>query len=287
MFLTMNNSSDLSQNAATPLAFNPFQVAGLQMVSTPVVQENLDQAAALIEQAAGAGAALISLPEYFCFMGHADRDKWKIKEVAGAGPIQEFLSDQARKHKVCIAGGTLPLVMPDDNRVFNTSIVFDAAGEPCARYDKIHLFKFARGGESYDESIAIGPGNKPVHFNLNGAEIGLSVCYDLRFPELYRALGAPALVLVPAAFTYTTGRAHWELLLRARAVENQCYVLAAAQGGKHPNGRRTWGHTMLIDPWGDIVDVLAEGPGVVAGTIEPSRLAEVRSSLPALQHRVM
>lgn len=283
----MNNSSHVSQNADAPLAFNPFQVAGLQMVSTPSVQENLDQAATLIAQAASAGAALISLPEYFCFMGHADHDKWAIKEEAGSGPIQEFLSHQARTHKVCIAGGTLPLTMPDDKRVFNTAIVFDAAGSACARYDKIHLFKFARGAESYDESIAIGPGNKPVHFNLNGADIGLSVCYDLRFPELYRALGAPALVLVPAAFTYTTGRAHWELLLRARAVENQCYVLAAAQGGKHPNGRRTWGHTMLIDPWGEIVDVLAEGPGVVAGTIEPSRLAEVRASLPALQHRVM
>ena len=283
----MNKSSHVPSSATAPSSFNPFQVAGLQMVSTPVVQENLDQAAGLIAKAAGAGATLVSLPEYFCFMGHADHDKWKIKEEAGAGPIQEFLSEQARKHKICIAGGTLPLSIPGDNRVFNTTIVFDAAGKPCARYDKIHLFKFARGTESYDESIAIGPGNLPVHFNMNGADIGLSVCYDLRFPELYRAMGTPALVLVPAAFTYTTGRAHWELLLRARAVENQCYVLAAAQGGKHPNGRRTWGHTMLVDPWGEIVDVLAEGPGVVTGTIEPSRLAEVRSSLPALQHRVM
>lgn len=257
------------------------------MISTPVVQENLDAAAALIDEAAGAGAALVALPEYFCFMGRADRDKLAVRETDGSGPIQEFLAAQASRHGIFVVGGTLPLASPDENRVFNTSLVYGPDGKPLARYDKIHLFNFQRGIESYDESIAIRPGNDVRLFDTPGGRVGMSVCYDLRFPELYRALGDVNLILVPAAFTYTTGKAHWELLLRARAVENQCYVLAPAQGGVHPNGRRTWGHTMLVDPWGEIVQVLADGPGVVRGNIDPARLAEVRGALPALRHRVL
>ena len=275
-------------NKLNEFDFPAFQVAAIQMVSTPDLQENFDQADALIGEAASKGATLVSLPEYFCFMGHKDHEKWAIKEsTEEGGPIHTFLSECARRHGVWLAGGTMPLSQSADERVFNTALVFAPDGKQTARYDKIHLFKFSKGTESYDESIAIRPGSEPVSFEMNGARIGLSVCYDLRFPELYRALAKPALILVPSAFTFTTGKAHWELLLRARAIENQCYVLAAAQGGVHPNGRKTWGHSMLVDPWGDIVDVLPEGPGVVAGTIDPSRIADVRAALPALQHRVM
>lgn len=275
-------------NKLNDLPFAPFRVAGVQMVSSPDVAENLAQAATLIAQAAQQGARLISLPEYFCFMGFKDHEKWALKEAMGDnGLIQSFLSEQAKMHGVWLAGGTLPLSQTQDERVFNTAFVYAPDGTQCARYDKIHLFKFAKGNESYDESVAIRAGDTPVSFDAAGAQVGLSVCYDLRFPELYRALGRPALILVPSAFTFTTGRAHWELLLRARAIENQCYVLAAAQGGIHKNGRKTWGHSMLVDPWGDIVEVLPEGPGLVTGTIDPSRIADVRAALPALQHRVM
>jgi nitrilase len=263
------------------------RVAALQMVSTRDVQENLDTAAELIAQAVGRGARLVALPEYFCFMGRADREKVAIREPEGHGPIQDFLAGQASQHGIILAGGTLPLACPDPDRVFNTAFVYGPDGAVLARYDKIHLFSFKREDESYDESISIRPGGQPVAFDAPFGRVGMSTCYDLRFPELYRALGDTALILVPAAFTYTTGKAHWELLLRARAVENQCYVLAPAQGGRHPNGRSTWGHAMLVDPWGTVIDVLPEGPGVVCGNIDPARIADVRSSLPALRHRVM
>jgi nitrilase len=263
------------------------RVAAIQMVSTPDVAENLSAAEALIAEAAGRGASLVALPEYFCFMGNTDQEKVAIREPEGSGPIQNFLSAQARRHGIILAGGTLPLECPDPDRVYNTSFVYGPDGKQLARYDKIHLFNFQRATESYDESISIRPGNRPVTFDAPWGKVGLSTCYDLRFPELYRALGTVDLILAPAAFTYTTGKAHWELLLRARAVENQCYVLAPAQGGQHPNGRRTWGHAMLVDPWGTVVDVLADGPGVVCGPVDPARLAEVREALPALRHRVL
>jgi len=264
-----------------------LHVAAVQMVSTPDLAENLDQADELIAQAAGDGARLVSLPEYFCCLGRSDRDKLAIREEDGVGPIQDFLSEQARRYGIWLAGGTLPLVCPDSERVFNTQLVYAPDGRRAARYDKIHLFNFRRGAESYDESLTIQPGAAVRTFDTRVGRVGLSICYDLRFPELYRALGPVSLILAPAAFTYTTGKAHWEILLRARAVENQCYVLAAAQGGRHPNGRRTWGHSMLVDPWGEVVDVLPEGPGVVGGTIDSLRLHEVRQALPALRHRVL
>lgn len=265
----------------------PLRVAAVQMVSAPDVEENLAQAGRLIQEAAASGAQLVALPEYFCFMGRRDTDKLAIKESFGSGPIQEFLSRTAEKHGIWLVGGTLPLDCPDPGRVFNTTLVYGPDGKCRARYDKIHLFNFRRGTEAYDESAAIRPGETVRTFEAPCGTVGLSICYDLRFPELYRGLGEVNLILVPAAFTYTTGQAHWETLLRARAIENQCYVLAPAQGGHHPNGRRTWGHSMLIDPWGQILDVLPQEPGVIGGTIEPDRLAEVRTSLPALRHRVL
>lgn len=257
------------------------------MVSTPERERNLAEAEQLIAEAAAQGAQLVLLPEYFCFMGFKDTDKIAVREPHGDGPIQRFLSDAARRHGVWVIGGTLPLVAPEPERVLNTTLVFNPQGTEVARYDKIHLFSFEKGEESFDEARTIRPGDAVRTFDAPFGRVGLSVCYDLRFPELYRRMGDCALMVVPSAFTYTTGRAHWETLLRARAVENQCYVLAAAQGGKHENGRRTWGHSMLIDPWGEIVAVRDEGAGAVVGDIDPARIQEVRTSLPAWRHRVL
>jgi nitrilase len=214
----------------------PFRVAALQMVSTPDVARNLADAGHLIEQAAADGAQLVLLPEYFCFMGHRDTDKLALAEPYRDGPIQQFLAQAAQRYRVWVIGGTLPLQAPEPDRVLNTTLVFDPSGREAARYDKIHLFNFEKGDESFDEARTIRAGDTVVAFDAPFGRVGLSVCYDLRFPELYRRMGDCALLVVPSAFTYTTGRAHWETLLRARAVENQCYVLAA-QGGKHENGR--------------------------------------------------
>jgi nitrilase len=257
------------------------------MVSTPDRERNLAEAQRLIAEAAADGAQLALLPEYFCFMGFKDTDKLAVREPYRDGPIQRFLADAARRHQIWVIGGTLPITAPEASRVLNTTLVFDPQGNEAARYDKIHLFNFEKGEESFDEARTICPGGEVRSFEAPFGRVGLSVCYDLRFPELYRRMGDCALIVVPSAFTYTTGHAHWEMLLRARAVENQCYVLAAAQGGKHENGRRTWGHSMLIDPWGEIVAVRDEGAGVVAGNLERARIDEVRQSLPAWRHRVL
>ncbi len=265
-----------------------LSVAAVQMVSGLSLQDNLKQAAYWIEQAARGGACLIALPEYFCFMGRHDQDKLALAEMPGQGPIQAFLSEQARHHAVWLVGGTLPLRSPDAHRIYNTCLVFDPQGRPCARYDKIHLFNFQRGTESYDESRAIRPGDDaPQVFDLPFGRVALGICYDLRFPEFFRAQGDVRLMVLPAAFTWTTGSVHWEVLLRARAIENQCYVLASAQGGTHENGRRTWGHSMLIDPWGEVLSCLAQGPGLASGQVDPARIRSVRESLPALRNRVM
>ena len=265
----------------------PFKVAAIQMVSAASVERNIEIAGHWIAKAAEQGAQLVVLPEYFCLMGRKETDKLAVAETEGAGPIQDFLSSSAKKYRIYLSAGSLPLVSPDAGRVFNTQLVYNPNGAQIARYDKIHLFSFARGEESYDESRAILAGGKVSRLQTPDITLGLSICYDLRFPELYRAMGQVDLILVPSAFTYTTGKAHWEILLRARAIENQCYVLAPAQGGQHENGRRTWGHSMLIDPWGDILEVLPEHEGIVSGTIEPHRLIEVRQSLPALSHRTL
>lgn len=268
---------------------NSVMVASIQMVSTPRVEDNLARMRNWVAQAADAGAEVVLLPEYFCVMG-AETDKVRIREPHGLGPdspIQQALSETAAKHGVWLIGGTVPLQATTPDRVRNSVLVFDPLGKEQARYDKIHLFAFQKGDESYDEARTIEPGNTPVACNTAAGRTGLSVCYDLRFPELYRGLGSLDLITMPAAFTYTTGRAHWELLLRARAVENQCYLLASAQGGIHENGRRTWGHSMLVDPWGEIVSVLPEGEGLVLGRVDRDRLAEIRLNLPALTHRVM
>jgi predicted amidohydrolase len=262
-----------------------MKIAAVQMVSTPLIEENSASARRMIREAADGGAQLVLLPEYWPVMGMRETDKIVCAERPGAGPIQECMADIARECGVWLIGGTLPMVSPEADKVLNVTLVFDPAGERVARYDKIHLFGFTKGDESYNESRTITPGSSVTTFEAPFGKVGLSVCYDLRFPELYRAMGDCALMVVPAAFTYTTGQAHWEVLLRARAIENQCYVLAAAQGGRHPNGRRTWGHSMLIDPWGEVQSVLPEGEGIVIGEIELNHLHRVRESLPALRHR--
>ncbi len=265
-----------------------MKIAAVQMVSTPDVARNLDAAEALVAQAASEGAALVALPEYFCLLGRRDTDKLGVAEDIGAGPIQRRLAAIARAHAVWLIGGTLPTkIAGRDDRVRNTCLVFGPQGEQLARYDKIHLFAFDNGHEKYDEARVLEAGSEPVTFDAAGLRVGLSVCYDLRFPELYRALGVCDLVCVPSAFTYTTGRAHWALLLRARAVENQCCVLAPAQGGTHENGRRTWGHSMIVDPWGEVLVQREEGAGVVTADLDVQRLKQVRRQLPALEHRRM
>ncbi len=264
-----------------------FKVAAVQMVSTPEPQENFATMRRLVAQAAGEGAQLVLLPEYWPIMGMHERDKVAhAEDPESPGPIQQWMAQQAKEHQLWLIGGTLPLASGPD-KVLNTTLVFNPEGERIARYDKIHLFSFTKGDESYDEARTIVPGADVQAFAAPFGRVGLSVCYDLRFPELYRAMGDCALIVVPAAFTYTTGRAHWETLLRARAIENQCYVLASAQGGKHVNGRRTWGHSMLINPWGEVEALLAEGEGTIVGTIDAAQLGSVRESLPALRHRVL
>jgi predicted amidohydrolase len=271
-----------------------MKVATLQMVSGADVTANLAQAHTLLAQAAQAGAELAVLPEYFCLIGARDGDKLQIAEAWGSGPIQQFLADRARQLGLWIVAGTLPLKAAQADRVYNSSLAFNPQGDCVARYDKIHLFRYDNGTESYDESRVLTPGEAPVQFAVtsrDGAQwqVGLSVCYDLRFSELYRTYAAQGahLLLVPSAFTYTTGQAHWEVLLRARAIENLAFVAAAAQGGVHPAGRRTWGHSMLVDPWGRVLGEHAEGAGLVCADLDMAQLLQCRSQLPALQHRVL
>ena len=259
------------------------------MVSTPVLKENMETAATLIKAAAVDGAKLVVLPEYFCLMGLKDNDKVHAREAFGKGPIQEALATIAKENGIYLVAGTIPLEAKDPNKVLNTMLAFNPDGQRIGRYDKIHLFGFQTSTERYQESETIEAGNEPgiLKISVNGQDwtFGLSICYDLRFPELYRALGQVDCHIIPAAFTYTTGKDHWEILLRARAIENQCYVLASAQGGKHQNQRRTWGHSMLIDPWGSILADLPEGEGFISGVLSKDKLNEVRSKLPALAHR--
>jgi len=268
-----------------------MKVAALQMVSGISLDANLSEALRLLRLAAAAGVELAVLPEYFCFMGTRDEDKLVLAERPGLGTVQDFLSDAARDLKLWVVGGTLPMATNDPSHAANASLVFDPRGECRSRYDKIHLFRFDNGRERYDEAAVLQAGDTPTRFVATVRDgqawtVGQSVCYDLRFAELYRALAADVL-LVPSAFTHTTGQAHWEVLLRARAIENQAYVIASAQGGVHENGRRTWGHSMVIDPWGQVMAMHAEGPGMAVADLDMARLRAVREQLPSLQHRVL
>jgi len=263
------------------------RVAAAQMASGPNVEGNLREAARLIEKAVEQGAQLVALPENFAIMGMREEDKISLREKEGSGPIQEFLAATAKRHGVWLIGGSLPLECSAPDKVRSSSIVYDSSGKLVARYDKIHLFGFEMGDEHYSEQRSIEPGNRVVTVDSPFGRIGLSICYDLRFPELYRAMKGVDMIFAPSAFTETTGRAHWETLVRARAIENLAYVIAPAQGGYHVNGRETHGDSMIVDPWGVVLDRLHRGSGVVVAGINLQHLQRLRQSLPALTHRTI
>jgi len=266
---------------------NIIKIAAIQMASGPQVSANLNEAERLIEVAANQGAKLVALPEYFAIMGLKETDKVAVREEEGKGPIQAFLSKMAKKHKIWLIGGSVPLTSNFPNKVRNSCLVYDDKGKQVARYDKIHLFGLDLGNEHYHEEKTIESGNSIQVVDTPFGKIGLSICYDLRFPELYRAMGEVNMIIVPAAFTDTTGKAHWETLIRARAIENLSYVIAPAQGGYHLSGRETHGNSMIVDPWGVILDRLPRGSGVVIATMNPQYQQSLRTSLPALKHRTI
>ena len=266
---------------------NTIKVAGIQMASSPSVTSNLIEAERLIKMAVEAGAKLVVLPEYFAIMGIHDSDKVKVREDEGDGPIQRFLSKIAKKHKIWLIGGTVPLVSNSVKKVRNSCLVYNDKGKQMARYDKIHLFGLDLATEQYHEKKTIEAGNEVVVVDTPYGKIGLSACYDLRFPELYRAMGEVDMIVVPSAFTETTGKAHWETLVRARAIENLCYVIAPAQGGYHLSGRETHGNSMIVDPWGVVLDHLPRGSGIVIANINTHYQASLRKSLPALKHKTI
>ena len=278
-----------------------MRVAAIQMVSTPTIEQNLSAAARLISQAAEKGAELVVLPEVFATLEGLS-PLAEVGEIAhpaipslGATPLQDFLASQAAKHALVIVGGTIPLLsredgsLIEDGRVRASSLVFNAQGERVARYDKVHLFdvQVSDAQAQYSESLSYEAGSELACVEVEGCQVGLSVCYDLRFGELYRqlvTLGAQ-LITVPAAFTAVTGAAHWEPLLRARAIENQCYIVAAAQGGRHSETRETWGHSMIIDPWGVVLDCVNTGEGIAIADIDLARIDDIRLRMPIAQQR--
>jgi nitrilase len=271
----------------TQAAAGTFRVAGIQMASSPHVSSNLTEAERLIAITAQQGAKIVVLPEYFCIMGLKDIDKVQVREKPNDGPIQSFLSKMARDYEIWLIGGTIPLVSNYPNKVRNSCLVYNDKGEQVARYDKIHLFGLDLGTEHYHEENTIESGNQVISVDTPYGKIGLSICYDLRFPELYRAMGEVDMIVVPSAFTETTGKAHWESLIRARAIENLCYVIAPAQGGYHLSGRETHGNSMIVDPWGVVLDRLPRGSGIVIASINRDYQASLRNSLPALKHRTI
>lgn len=264
-----------------------LRIATVQMVSATHPDTNIQTMRRLVHEAAASGADWVLLPEYWPIMGRQDTDKIAFAESLEQGPFQTALSETARKCGVVLFGGTIPLQSPEAGKVMNTMLVYDRHGRRIGLYHKMHLFGFSGLGERYAEADTISAGKDVPHWQIDGLNVAAGVCYDLRFPEFFRAQAPFEVLMLPAAFTYTTGQAHWELLLRARAVENQCYVVASGQGGRHENGRRTFGHSMIVDPWGDIVALLPEGEGVVVADLDRTRLQSVRTRLPALQHRLL
>lgn len=271
------------------------RIAAIQMASGPNVNANLLEAERLIYQATKAGAGLVVLPENFALMGMKEQDKVKVREQDGPlsskTPIQTFLAQQAAKHKVWLVGGTVPLVADDENKIRAACLLYDDKGKRVARYDKIHLFDVSieESGERYTESDTIEGGGRDglVVVDTPFGRLGLAICYDLRFPEQFRTMldRGMELLALPSAFTAFTGKAHWEVLVRARAIENLCYVIAADQGGYHLNGRETHGDSMIVDPWGNVLDRLPRGSGVVIAGIDRDKLASIRRNLPAISHR--
>jgi len=266
-----------------------INAAAIQMVSTDSLSENLELARQLIGEAVSKQAKLVTLPENFPLMGKNDSERLAIKEAFGQGTIQNFLSEQAKQHQIYLLGGTIPLQSEKPGKVFPASLLYDSKGECIAHYDKIHLFDVLvdeSNDEAYRESDSFEPGNKIVVVQTDIGNIGLSVCYDLRFPEMYRKMHKEnvQIITAPSAFTATTGAAHWEPLLKTRAVENLCYVIASNQGGKHVNERETWGHSMIVDPWGSILASVDKGAGVAIAEIDLEKQTKLRKMFPALSH---
>ena len=272
-----------------------IRAAAVQMISSTDPDANIDTMKRLVRQAAEQGADWVLLSEYWPLMGRKDTDKLAFAEPLVSSNFSETryarfqttLSETAAKCGVVLFGGTIPLQSPDAGKVMNTMLVYDRDGTQIGLYHKMHLFGFSGLGERYAEADTISAGGDVPKLAADGVPLAAGVCYDLRFPEFFRAQQPFDVLLLPAAFTYTTGKAHWELLLRARAVENQCYVIASAQGGEHESGRRTFGHSMIIDPWGEILDILPEGEGIVIADLDVARLQSVRTRLPALKHRLL
>ncbi len=263
--------------------------AAIQMASSPNIRANLLEADKLIGEAVKSGAKLIALPENFALMGESEFDKIKQKELDGEGPIQNFLASTALKYSVWIIGGTVPLAAEDENKIRAACLVYNDRGERVARYDKVHLFDVSvpDTDEEYRESDTIESGDEPIVVKTPFGCLGVAVCYDLRFPEFFRRMARQGMeiLVIPSAFTAETGAAHWELLLRARAIENLCYVVAPNQGGFHINGRQTYGHSMIIDPWGVMLDCHNSGSGFVCAEIDIERLQKIRTAFPVLKHR--
>ena len=274
-----------------PINVAAMRVAAIQMTTSHEIEANLAAAERHLSEAATQGAVLAALPENFAFMGKDAGDKRAVAEPDGSGRIQDFLADTARRLKIWIVGGTVPLRQDADGRVAAACLVYKSDGQRAARYDKIHLFDVDVPGssESHRESAHTAPGRDSQVVETPIGKLGLAVCYDMRFPELFRVMSRQGaeMFVVPSAFTVPTGRAHWETLLRARAIENQCYVIAAAQGGLHENGRRTFGHSLIVDPWGEVLALREEGEGVVMAQLDVARIAAVRAQLPALTHRLL
>lgn len=283
----LDNSTAGATSAPGKTHGGSIRVAAIQMAAGPNVSGNLEEAARLLDMAAAQGAKLVALPEYFCIMGMQDADRVAAREQDSHGPIQEFLSQTAKRLGIWLVGGSVPLVSSRPDKVRNSCLVYDDNGKQVARYDKIHLFGLELGNERYAEEETIEAGCGVVALESPFGRIGLSICYDLRFPELYRSMGKVDIIFAPAAFTATTGKAHWETLIRARAIENLAYVVAPAQGGYHVNGRETHGDSMIVDPWGVVLDRLPRGSGVVIANINPEYQASLRNSLPALNHRTL
>jgi nitrilase len=283
----MNMSSPNNGNSNLIKQLLNYKVAAVQMASGTKVEGNLNEAKRHIEKAAQQGAQLVVLPEFFAIMGKNEMDKVNVREVDGSGVIQSFLSEMAKQYKIWLVGGSMPMATDTPNKVRNSCLVFNDRGQRVARYDKIHLFNLDLGNERYHEGATIEAGDQVVVVETPFGRIGLAICYDLRFPELFRAMKNVDIIVLPSAFTATTGKVHWEPLIRARAIENLAYVIAAAQGGYHVNGRETHGHSMVVDPWGRVLDELQRGSGVVMADINPTYQSSLRASLPALAHRTI
>jgi nitrilase len=265
------------------------RVAAVQMASGPNVSANLTEAERWIGQAAEAGAKLIVLTENFAIIGMKEEEKVNVKEEEGSGQIQDFLKNQAARHGVWIIAGTIPLAASDEKRIRAACLVYNDQGEQVARYDKVHLFDVhvPNTDETYNESETIEPGNQAVVIDTPFGKLGLAICYDLRFPELFRRMvdDGVEIIALPSAFTAITGAAHWESLIRSRAIENLSYLIASAQGGYHVNGRETYGDSMVVDPWGNILDRLSRGSGFVMAEIDRDKVINTRKNFPALEHR--